>query len=69
MIGTCENKFHKNMKKLYVIVEYDIRNGEYLEYSVDGLVFKDKKTAEKYLSTKPFPYNMDIEELTLYEVD
>lgn len=35
----------------------------------DIMVFKDKKTAEKYLSIKPFPYNMDIKELTLYEVD
>lgn len=32
---------------------------------------KGKKftAAEKYLSIKPFPYNMDIKELTLYEVD
>ena len=34
------------MKKLYVIVEYDIRDDNYLNYAVDGIVFENKKTAE-----------------------
>lgn len=55
------------MKKLYVIVEYDIRDDNYLSYAVDGIVFENKKTAETYRSKIPFNYNMSIEELTLYE--
>lgn len=31
------------MKKLYIIVEYDIRYGNYLQTAVDGLIFEDKK--------------------------
>lgn len=57
------------MKKLYVIVEYDLRNEGYLSHAVDGIVFEDKKTAETYRSKIPFNYNMSIEELTLYEAD
>ena len=57
------------MEKLYVIVDNDLKYEGYLGYSVDGLVFKDKKTAETYRSKIPFNYNMSIEELTLYEAD
>lgn len=57
------------MKKLYVIVEYDLRNEGYLSHAVDGIVFEDKKTAEEYMNIKPFNYNMSVEELTLYETD
>ena len=35
------------MKKLYVIVEYDIRDDNYLSYAVDGIVFENKKTEQK----------------------
>lgn len=31
------------MKKLYVIVEYDIRDDNYLSYVIDGIVFENKK--------------------------
>lgn len=58
-----------NMEKLYVIVDNDLKYEGYLGYSVDGLVFKDKKTAEEYRSKIPFNYNMSIEELTLYEAN
>lgn len=57
------------MEKLYVIVDNNLKYEGYLGYSVDGLVFKDKKTAEEYRSKVPFNYNMSIEELTLYEAD
>lgn len=57
------------MEKLYVIVDNDLKYEGYLGYSVDGLVFKDKKTAEEYRSKIPFNYNMSIEELTLYEAN
>ena len=30
------------MKKLYVIIEYDIINDNYLNYAVDGIVFENK---------------------------
>lgn len=55
------------MKKLYVIVEYDLRDGGYLSYAVDEIVFEDKKTAEEYMKIKPDYYRMSVEELTLYE--
>lgn len=54
------------MKKLYVIVEYDIRNNGYLQCAVDGLIFEDEKTAEEYMNIKPNYYRMNVEELTLY---
>lgn len=54
------------MKKLYVIVEYDLRDGDYLSYAVDGIVFEDKKTAEEYMKIKPDYYRMSVKELTLY---
>ena len=54
------------MKKLYVIVEYDIRDDNYLSYAVDGIVFENKKTAEEYMNIKPNYYRMNVEELTLY---
>lgn len=54
------------MKKLYVIVEYDIDKGNYKECAVDGIVFESKKTAEEYMFIKPNHYNMDVEELDLY---
>ena len=41
------------MKKLYVIVEYDLRDGGYLNYAVDGIVFEDEKTAEEYMNIMP----------------
>lgn len=55
------------MKKLYVIVEYDLRDEGYLSYAVDEIVFEDKKTAEEYMKIKPDYYRMSVEELTLYE--
>ena len=54
------------MKKLYVIVEYDVDKGNYKEYAVDGIVFENKKIAEEYMFIKPNHYNMDVEELDLY---
>lgn len=54
------------MKKLYVIVEYDIRDDNYLSYAVDGIVFENKKTAEEYMNIKPDYYRMSVEELTIY---
>lgn len=54
------------MKKLYVIVEYDLRDGGYLSYAVDGIVFEDEKTVEEYMKIKPDYYRMSVEELTLY---
>lgn len=54
------------MKKLYVIVEYDIRNNSYLQCAVDGLIFEDEKTAEEYMNIKPNHFRMSVEELTLY---
>lgn len=54
------------MKKLYVIVEYDLRDGGYSNYAVDGIVFEDEKTAEEYMNIKPNYYRMGVEELTLY---
>lgn len=54
------------MKKLYVIIEYDLRNEGYLNYAVDGIVFEDKKTAEEYMKIKPDYYRMSVEELILY---
>ena len=54
------------MKKLYVIVEYDLRDDNYLSYAVDGIVFEDRKTAEEYMNIKPDYYRMSVEELTLY---
>ena len=54
------------MKKLYVIVEYDIRDDNYLSHAVDGIVFEDKKTAEEYMNIKPNCFRMSVEELTLY---
>lgn len=57
------------MKKLYVIVEYDIRDDNYLSYAVDGIVFENKKTAEEYMNIKPNCFRMSVEELTLYEED
>ena len=58
-----------NMEKLYVIVDNDLKYEGYLGYAVDGLVFKDKKTAETYMSKVPFNHNMSIEELILYEAN
>ena len=55
------------MKKLYVIVEYDIRDNNYLSYAVDGIVFENKKTAEEYMNIKPNCFRMSVEELMLYE--
>ena len=55
-----------NMKKFYIIVEYDLRNNGYLQCAVDGIVFEDKKTAEEYMNSKPNYFRMSIEELTLY---
>ena len=57
------------MKKLYIIVEYDIRYGNYLQTAVDGIVFESRKTAEEYMDIKPNHYRMDIEELVLYKED
>lgn len=54
------------MKKLYVIVEYNIRDDNYLSYAVDGIVFENKKTAEEYMNIKPNHFRMRVEELTLY---
>ena len=54
------------MKKLYVIIEYDLRDGGYSNYAVDGIVFEDEKTAEEYMNIKPNYYRMGVEELTLY---
>ena len=54
------------MKKLYVIVEYDIRDDNYLSYAVDGIVFENKKTAEEYMNIKPNCFRMNVEELTIY---
>ena len=54
------------MKKLYIIVEYDIRYGNYLQTAVDGIVFEDRKTAEEYMNIKPDYYRMNVEELALY---
>ena len=54
------------MKKLYVIVEYDLRDGGYLSYAVDGIVFEDEKTAEEYMKIKPNHFRMSVEELTIY---
>ena len=50
------------MKKLYVIVEYDIRDDNYLNYAVDGIVFENKKTAEEYMNIKPNCFRMSVEE-------
>lgn len=58
-----------NMKKLYIIVEYDIRHDNYLQTAVDGIVFESRKTAEEYMNIKPNHYRMGIEELTLYKDD
>ena len=52
---------------LYVIVEYDIRDNNYLSYAVDGIVFENKKTAEEYMNIKPNCFRMIVEELILYE--
>lgn len=57
------------MKKLYVIVGYDLKGVGYLSYAVDGLIFKDKKSAEEYRSKMPLNYSTRVEELILYEVD
>ena len=54
------------MKKLYVIVEYDIRDDNYLSYAIDGIVFENKKTAEEYMNIKPNCFRMSVEELTVY---
>ena len=54
------------MKKLYIIVEYNIRDNNYSNYAVDGLVFEDRKIAEEYMNIKPDYYRMSVEELTLY---
>ena len=54
------------MKKLYIIVEYDVRYGNYLQTAVDGIVFEDRKTAEEYMNIKPDYYRMNVEGLTLY---
>lgn len=58
-----------NIQKLYIIVEYDLRNENYEEYAVDGLIFKNKKDAIEYMYTKPNYYKMSVEELTLYKKD
>ena len=55
------------MKKLYIIVEYDLRDGGYLSYAVDEIVFENEKTAEEYMNIKPNHFRMSVEELTLYE--
>lgn len=57
------------MKKLYVIVDHDIHNGNYIEYAVDGIIFEDRKTAIDYMYIKPNYYRMSVEELTLYQED
>ena len=54
------------MKKLYIIVEYDIRYGNYLQTAVDGIVFENRKTAEEYMNIKPNHFRMSVEELTIY---
>ena len=57
------------MKKLYVIVEYDIRDDNYLSYAVDGIVFENKKTAEEHMNIKANCIRKSAEELILYEYD
>lgn len=57
------------MTKLYIIVDNDLKYEGYAGFAVDGIVFKDKNTAEEYKKIKPFNQNMTIEELILYEGD
>ena len=52
--------------KLYVIVQYDFANGGYLQYAIDGLLFKSKELAEEYRKIKPDYESTGVEELTVY---
>lgn len=56
----------KKLCVLYVIVEYDLRNENYAEYAIDGLVFENKNDAIEYMYTKRDYYKMSVEELTFY---
>ena len=53
-------------QKLYVIVQYDFANGGYLQYAIDGLLFKSEKLAEEYRKIKPNHESTGVEELTVY---
>ena len=55
-----------NTEKLWVIVQYDFANGGYLQYAVDGLLFKTPELAEKYRKIKPDYDSTGVEELTVY---
>lgn len=58
-----------NLKKLYVIVEYNFQDGGYRQHAVDGLVFESEELAKQYMKVKPFSCDMSVEELTLYPED
>ena len=53
-------------QKLYVIVQYDFINGGYLQYAIDGLLFKSENLAEEYRKIKPDYESTGVEELTVY---
>ena len=53
-------------QKLYVIVQYDFVNGGYLQYAIDGLLFKSEKLAEEYRKIKPDYESTGVEELIIY---
>lgn len=53
-------------QKLYVIVQHDYVNGGYLQYVIDGLLFKSEKLANEYRKIKPNYEFTSVEELTLY---
>lgn len=55
------------VKKLYVIVEFNEDTKEYLSHAVDGLAFESEKTAEEYKNIKPDNNHMDVKELILYK--
>lgn len=60
---------NNNLKKLYVIVEYNFKDGGYRQHVVDELVFESEELANQYMKVKPFNSNMSVEELTLYPED
>jgi hypothetical protein len=53
-------------QKLYVIVQHDYINGGYLQYAIDGLLFKSEKLANEYRKIKPDYEFTSVEELMVY---
>lgn len=54
------------MDKVWIIIEYDYKNGGYETAAYKDLFFTSEEAAKEYIKTIPFNYSYDVKELNLY---